>query len=72
MSKTIQAKVTWFMLSDKWHRESLIHCVVDGEKRSICGGQDINEINSESLIPFATIDEIPLKDLCKHCLRKML
>lgn len=72
MSKTVQSKATWFLLCDKWHRESFIHCMEDGAIRSICGTQDITPANSDSVVKFETIEEIPLKDICKKCLKRMI
>lgn len=72
MSRQIQSKATWFLLSDKWHRESFIHCIIDGEKRSMCGRQEITPVNMDSMVEFATVDEIPLKDICKVCLKRMI
>jgi hypothetical protein len=68
----IKNKTTWFTFCDKWHRESFVHCVIDAETRSICGRQDITPVNSDSMLEFKTIENIPFKDLCKSCLRKTL
>lgn len=72
MSKTLQVRLSWFKILDKWHKGYPFHAREEGTNKSICGRQEINQVNQDSVIELETAANLPLKDLCGPCLRKAL
>ena len=72
MTLQIQVKSKWFLLTDKWHRETVFHYIEANSSRSICGSIEITPVNSEFMLELDTIQNVLLRDICKKCLRKMI